>query len=287
MGPLHVAGFPIDLLGDDPTGADRERNLRYLRSLVAYLKENGWEKYAYVTVLHEPNDAAAYEQVRRRAQLVHKAEPGLKVLCTEQPTPQDPAWGTLVGSVDIWVPLWPLWDERAGAERLAAGDEVWSYTALCQGESAEETPYWELDFPLLNYRIPAWTSWRCGMTGLLYGSTVGWEQGGDGWTNTRNSREFNGEGVLFYPGTAAGFDGPVASIRLKQIREGMEDYEYLRLLADCAGQPLADAYVANQAWGWTDWDTDPVHLYSARVQIAELIEAEHSSWSTPSASRPR
>jgi hypothetical protein len=287
MDQLHVTGFPIGLLGGDPTGADRARNIRHLQATYAYLKENGWEKYAYVYVLDEPNDAAAYEQVRQRAQLVHEAEPSLKVLCTEQPTPQDPAWGTLIGSVDIWVPLWPLWDEKAGAERLAAGQEVWSYTALCQGEKEKETPHWELDFPLLNYRIPAWLSWRCGMTGLLYWSTVCWDKAGDVWTNPRTYHEFNGEGALFYPGTAAGFAGPVASMRLKQIREGLEDYEYLRLLADGSGRPLADAYAALQAWGWTNWDTDPAHLYTARMQIAELIETDQSFGSTSSSFRPR
>jgi hypothetical protein len=293
MDRFHVSGFPVSLLGSDPAGADRERNIRYLRAMVAYLKENGWEKFAYVYVLNEPDDAAAYEQVRRRARLVHEAEPSLKVLCTGQPTPQDPAWGTLIGSVDIWAPLWSLWDEKAMAERLAAGQELWSYTARGLSENTKETPCWGLDFPLLNYRIPAWLSWRCGATGLLYGSTVSWDPGtraaggGDVWTNPRTSHEVNGEGALFYPGTAAGFAGPVASMRLKQIREGMEDYEYLRLLADGAGRSLADGYVANQSWAWTDWDTDPSHLYAARLAIAELIEADASLRSRVSGFRAR
>src|SRR5213082_343385 len=106
MERFHVTGFPINLLGSDPLGKDRERNVKYLRAMYAYLKANGWEKLAYIYVLDEPNDAAAYEQVRQRAKLIHEAQPGIKVLCTEQPTPDDPAWGALVGSVDIWVPLW-------------------------------------------------------------------------------------------------------------------------------------------------------------------------------------
>jgi Glycoside hydrolase 123, catalytic domain/Glycoside hydrolase 123 N-terminal domain len=268
MDRFHVTGFPLCLLGSDPLGKYRERSIRHLQAMYAYLKANGWEKYAYVSLPDEPNDAAAYEQVRERAALIHAAQPGIKVLCTEQPTPSDPRWGSLVGSVDIWAPLWALHDEQAGAERLAAGEELWSYTALCQGKA--ETPFWELDFPLLNYRIPMWMSWRSGMTGLIYWSTTCWDRAGDVWTNPRTYNEFNGEGMLFYPGTEAGFDGPVASMRLKQIREGMEDYEYLKLLA--ARDPkLAEEMVLRLTRGWTDWDADPAHLLATRELIAEQI----------------
>ncbi|MBI4585206.1 MAG: DUF4091 domain-containing protein [Planctomycetes bacterium] len=271
MESLQVTGFPIDLLGSDPLGKDRERNRTYLRSIHAYLKANGWEKLAYIYVLDEPNDANAYEEVRRRARLIHEAQPGIKVLCTEQPVPQDPDWGTLAGSVDIWVPLWPLFDEKAGRERLAAGEELWSYTALCQGEKGRDTPFWEIDFPLLNYRIPAWMSWRCGMTGLLYWSTVYREKVGDAWTRPRTYGEFNGEGSLFYPGAPAGLAGPVASMRLKQIREGLEDYEYLALLAARGEKAFAGQAAARLARSWTDWEENPARIYEVREELGKRL----------------
>lgn len=148
MERFHVNGFPLRLLSADTK--DRERSVKHLQTMFAYLKQNGWEKFAYIYVLDEPNDADAYEQVRQRAKIVHEAQPGIKVLCTEQPTPSKPEWGTLVGSVDIWVPLWPLFEEKSGAERLAAGEELWSYTALCQGAladrfSAAELPHSNVD----------------------------------------------------------------------------------------------------------------------------------------------
>src|SRR5258708_1438630 len=80
MESFHVTGFPINLLGRDPLGRDRERNAKYLQAMFAYLKTNHWEKLAYIYVLDEPNDAAAYEQVRRRGRLIHEPQPGLKVL---------------------------------------------------------------------------------------------------------------------------------------------------------------------------------------------------------------
>ncbi len=275
---LHVTGIPINLQGNDPFGKDRARNVKYLQTMYSYLKAYGWEKMAYIYVLDEPNDAKAYEEVRQRAALIHQAQPGIKVLCTEQPTPQEAAWGSLVGSVDIWVPLWTLFEPRAAADRLAAGEELWSYTALCQGAKGKDTPYWELDFPLLDYRIPAWTSFRYGITGLLYWTTVYWEKAGDPWTNSltyaSGSAPFNGEGSLFYPGADAGFDGPVASMRLKQIREGLEDYEYLALLVKDHQKPFAEEAAKRLAQSWTTWKEDPEALYRVRGELARKIEEQ-------------
>ena len=42
-----------------------------------------------------------------------------------------------------------------------------------------------------------------------------------------------------YPGGPIGHDGPVSSIRLEQAREGVEDFEYLRLLSGLRERALA------------------------------------------------
>jgi hypothetical protein len=277
MERFHITGFPISFQGREPLGKERERNAKYLKSIFSYLKDNGWEKFAYIYVLDEPNDATAYEEVRQRAKLIHESEPGIKVLCTEQPTPQEAAWGTLVESVDIWVPLWTLFEEKSAAERLAAGEALWSYTALCQGDKGRDTPYWQIDFPLLDYRIPAWESWRYGITGLLYWTTVYWQKAGDVWTNPVTYGEgryaYNGEGSLFYPGAAAGFAGPVASLRLKQIREGLEDYEYFKLLEQRGDKSWGVQLAARLAESWVKWDEDPQHLYALREEIAKRLNA--------------
>lgn len=266
---FHITGFEIKLLGSDPAGRDRDLNVKHLRSMWAYLKEHGWEKLAYVYVVDEPNDAKMYEEVRKRAKTVHEAQPGLKVLCTEQPTPEKAEWGSLVGSVDIWVPLWPLFEEKSAAERQKAEEEVWSYTALCQGKTGEDTPFWQLDFPLMNYRIPPWTSRRYGLRGLLYWTVCYWIAG-DPWTNPITfEKKYNDEGVLFYPGTDAGIEGPIASMRLKALRDGLEDYEYLMLAGD-AGLAQASAIAAS----WTKWETDPAKLSAVREELARIILAK-------------
>ena len=41
---------------------------------------------------------------------------------------------------------------------------------------------------------------------------------------------------MAYPGKPVGVDGPVSTIRLEQIRQGLEDYEALALLAELAAK---------------------------------------------------
>lgn len=259
-------GYPYS----DPLGQNRDKAIRYLRELYDYLKANGWDKMAYTYIIDEPNDAEAYDRVRAYAELLHEANPELKFLCTEQTKPQDPNWGNFFGYVDVWVPLWPLHDEETAKERLADGDELWSYTALCQGK--EPSPFWQLDFPVLNYRIPTWGSWRYQMTGLLYWSVVFWERVRDPWIDQLTIYgRYNGDGSILYPGSDAGIAGPVGSIRLKNIREGMEDYEYLKILADLGDKEFVDKEVDKIFQTWFSWEKEPDKLMEARERLAKRI----------------
>ena len=45
----------------------------------------------------------------------------------------------------------------------------------------------------------------------------------------------------------AGIDGPIASIRLQAVRDGIEDFGYLQLLKDKHGDAAAQAFVAKLA----------------------------------------
>src|SRR5262249_9266267 len=65
---------------------------------------------------------------------------------------------------------------------------------------------------------------------------------------------------------------PIASLRLKMIREGMEDYEYLKLLADSGDVAMADAEAAALSpHSWQN-QTDPAAIDAARHRIAVRIE---------------
>jgi len=241
----------------------------YLRDLAAYLREKGWLDLAYIYMKDEPNDAEEYEVVRQEGALIHEADRGIKCLCTEQTITSDPQWGDLYGAVDIWCPLWGLYDEQTARQRQALGEEIWSYTALCQRDT--KNPFWQIDFPPLVYRAPFWVSWHYDIKGFLYWSSVYWKPYEDVWTRPHFRDSYWGEGMLLYPGTEAGTRGPVPSIRLKLIRKGMEDFEYMTLAADKVGKEQVDAIVDSLARSFTDWERNPTAYAEGRQEIASLI----------------
>ena len=83
-------------------------------------------------------------------------------------------------------------------------------------------------------------SYKYKVGGVLYFMTNNWSLNdkpiGEGpytdwFPGSGKSREgtyANGDGTIFCPGP----DGPVSTMRFENIRDGMEDYEYLHLLAE-------------------------------------------------------
>ena len=248
---------------------------KYLAATAEWLKKLGYLDIAYIYLEDEPNTAEQYEIVRKQGALIRSANPEIKRLCTEQTITSDPAWGNLYGAVDIWCPLWGLWDEQTAKERLAKGEILWSYTALCQG--SKETPWWEIDMEPINFRSPMWISWHYNITGFLYWASVYW--GSDRsleevWvtpTYVNDSNHYWGEGLLLYPGDPAGLEDFVPSIRLKLYREAEEDYEYMTLAAKSGTNEEVTGIVNTLATSFQSWSHD-VNAYSkARQQLADII----------------
>lgn len=77
----------------------------------------------------------------------------------------------------------------------------------------------------------------------------------------------------FYPGEDAGVEGPIASIRLKNLRDGMEDYEYFVLLDGLGGTALVEEIVRTAAPTWGSWKQEPFVLPELRGRLAAEIAA--------------
>lgn len=234
----------------------------------------------YIYIKDEPNDEEEYRYVQKWGKAVREVESVVKSMVVEQTKTQDEEWDDLYGAVDIWCPLFPLHDEETAAQRRALGEKIWTYTALCQRK--DPTPWWQIDYPLLNYRVPAWIAWRYHMSGILYwGALSYWAGVEDPWTDpkTLDRRERNrsetalyqGEGTLTYPGRAVGYDGMVSSLRLKALRDSIEDYEYLAILERAGLRAEAEKIVMPVAGSWFQWAKDPTSYDKAREKLAEMI----------------
>jgi hypothetical protein len=222
---------------------------------------------------------AFYNSVIDWAQNFHRA--GIHNLVTQEPVPQlyDDGLGTGRSAVDIWTMLPMNYDHAQSFSPprvtyvLKKGDKVWSYNDLVQDSYS---PKWEIDFLPINYRIQAgFISQSLGLTGLLYWSVDNWS--GNPWKNPQGKGfpDYPGEGVLVYPGGAVGLKGVAPSMRLKYLRDGVEDYEYVQLLKNCGQETFALADAQKVGPDWTNWTRNVSLLESVREQLGNRIAASN------------
>jgi hypothetical protein len=125
------------------------------------------------------------------------------------------------------------------------------------------------------YGASSWTIWEFDFNSLRawqYPATYQ-EQNGD---------VQNGMGMLVYRGETMGLEEPVASIRLKLLRRGSQDYEYAWLMSQVPGgkeqaQEIVNSVIneplgKNGTWGSPGmWKHNPEAWERARYRMAELI----------------
>ncbi|WP_375745182.1 DUF4091 domain-containing protein [Corallococcus interemptor] len=158
--------------------------------------------------------------------------------------------------------------------------ELWLYQSCAShGCSASEPPPPEnkpgqgwpsymVDRSAAKARGMQWLDFINGASGELYYQTVGLLY--TAWT-TQFRFNGNGDGTLFYPGLPSIIGGtteiPLPSMRMKLIRQGMQDYEWLKLVSD-AGDPAYAHAVARKliphAWAVPD---DGEAFDRARLQL--------------------
>jgi hypothetical protein len=108
-------------------------------------------------------------------------------------------------------------------ERQVAGDEVWHYTCCGPGGT------WAnrfLENPLIHMRIQHWMNYRFGTTGYLHWGLNAWHHCtlGQACPDSRNWPP--GDCFIIYPAEEKVY----SSIRFEAMRDGIHDYELLKLL---------------------------------------------------------
>lgn len=217
-----------------------------------------------------------FKTVRQWAANMHAADPRIRNLVTVSPTPAlyDDGRGTARSAVDIWT-LLPSAYEAARRQVLsvqAKGDDVWSYTALVQDSYS---PKWEIDFAPINYRIqPGFISQSLGLTGILYWRVDLWSRAP--WEDMHgfsiDGNFYPGEGMLVYPARQVDEGSVLPSMRLKWIREGVDDYEYIAILKRLGRGDWALNRARRVGADWRNWTRDPAVLESVRHELGDEIE---------------
>jgi hypothetical protein len=195
----------------------------------------------------------------------------------------------LVGDLGIWCPKACLFSDATyqlqQQERIDAGDEGWMYVCW---EPSFPYPNLLMDMPAMYHRVLPWVAKKYNNKGICYWNVSYWTFVADPWFDMRTvkdlSMECYGDGSLLYPGRRAGVDlvnGPVSSIRLEVLRDGLDDYDYLCMVESCCGADRMANYMNQMVSSVSSFQTDPWTMDTVRQAMGSEIEANFSTEKFP------
>ena len=264
----------------DPETAFSETTYAYFRKTlspyVAELERRGLKDMAYLYGFDE-RGKDFYEGLLPLWKRL-KADFGLPVMTTAYMF-QDAAKGTLkfddphATMTDIHVPLESVYDPALADRYRAAGRSVWWYTAA--GPGAPWCNIASYENPLIECRVLGWVLRRTRADGYLYWHVNFW---GDVKVNeadtffpdwsTSSWLGSPGDGVFLYPGR----QGILPGIRLANVRDGVEDYEWLQLAEKSAGREKVEAILKTVADSGRSFTRESSVVRRARAALTVQIE---------------
>jgi hypothetical protein len=248
---------------------------KLLPAFESHLRQKGWLEKTMFHVKDEPSLHNALAWMEMSAYM-HKHAPGLRRIDAIETT-------LLLDDIEIAVPkldaLASWYDTYSDWQQK--GNELWFYTVgIYQGSCL---PNKTIDMPLMDNRIMHWLNYKYDAIGYLH---WGWNQ----W----NEDPYQDVGMHFgdawhvYPVK----DGVLNSLRWEQMRNGIQDYEYFRMLEDKIAAlkiSLGDGFswinptlrskeiAARVVMSLLEHTDDPQLLYQAKKEvIMELLEFDDS-----------
>ncbi len=227
----------------------------YGRQLEEHLRAKGWLDQAFIYWFDEPSPDQ-YPFLMNGFAKLKRSCPRIARMLTEQVEP------ALIGGPNIWCSITDNYKHGPAEERRKFGEKFWWY--VCTGPKAPYAGLF-LDHPAPEMRILLWQTFQRNIEGLLVWETTYWTSSAaypdpdqpqdpyrdpmswtSGYSTPAGERHpwGNGDGRFIYPPLEAvgGPDGgpvlagPVDSIRWEQLRDGIEDYEYLCILRQLLAQ---------------------------------------------------
>lgn len=188
-----------------------------------HLVEKNWTESFYIYSFDEPL-SKDLPGIRDLCRWIHKYGPNLNIIFTMGFTSQGPQW--LEDDIDIWVPHIHQYEEDFYPEQQAKGNQVWIYTCM-QTFMMRYPDNWKIDWHGTSHRALGWWLFKYKIDGYLYWGLDTWKV--NPWLDARTFPMTNGDGSMFYP--ALDGKGPYyPSIRLFIMKDGIEDYDLLKLL---------------------------------------------------------
>lgn len=282
MGDLHTPSFKQDEGYRKKIG---ELTANYSR----HLKKHGWS--LYMKLQDEPH-VDQFGPVKEAGALVKRVAPSIERLCTTHLEYAKLDAG-LADAIDIWCCGVLNYDPSVARELQARGKKVWWYNT-----GVPPYPNLFIDGPAVGTRILFWHNWKFKIDGYLNWGLNWWPEGNnkkpaaERWPKgpwdpmIASDVHMNGDGYTTYPGAEPG--DLLSSIRLENLRDSAEDYEYFYLLQQTYGElskinkgeygtlikeaqellNIPDDIIKTTS----DFTTDSDKLYGYREKVAILIE---------------
>lgn len=277
----------------------RERSPENYAAWEAHFHERGWLDRAFDYTCDEPPLGCGFHEIAGKQASIRGGSDTIPSLVTT--SVQRLNENGLYESTDLIVPVVNFVQGKGGdyagdhsglyEKARQEGKTTWIYSSCmshgCGGTVGGEYevdhdlsgwPSLVIDHTALRNRAMPWVAYRFGFTGELYWETVwAYTSQGNPWVSQWDFTG-NGDGTLFYPGSVGRIGGttdiPIESLRLKHIRDGIEDYEYLKILESVdpeAAKEFATALFPN---AWSAADIEPEQLLETRRALAQRIAGE-------------
>ena len=254
-----VNGIKFVLL---PISDERAKSFldQFLPALNLHLEQKGWLKKYIQHIGDEPTtkNSASYVEI---SSYVKKHLPSVKILDAVLTSKE------LRDGIDIWVTLLDVFhkDYAFYQELKKAGKEIWFYTCSIPRENYANR---FIELPLIQTRYLHWINFKYGATGYLHWGLNYW--GGLDPLRDDASRDNGrlpaGDANIVYPG----YKKLYSSIRYEAMRDGIYDYELLKMLEkkdSIKSKKIVDNLILN----FDEYDNSIHYFRKIRKQILEEL----------------
>lgn len=283
----------------DPLLASDEDRIEVLKQYRAHYKDKAYAAKLAWFFIDEPKPEMLKKCIAVGRQ-IKQYSPSLRFLLTTRFNKD------LVGLVDIWDPIinrevidWNAPGPDAYRDEMAKGRTA--INAITVNCNTPTCPNLFIHHPGMNARIWTWVSFALDQQGLEFWDT----KPGPSVTEPKRYADAWGDGSLFYRGLPSELDVakeiPLPSIRLKILRDGIEDHELLSLLKKKDPQLASrlcrrmvqetkeydqsfEQAIQHVSWNWnTDgkgdrqvpgfvvWEASPSRLAATRAEILRIL----------------
>lgn len=273
---LYVPNVEIDSIDKEmlPLADSKTKSFyqSFLPSLMQNIKDHGWKEQYLQHIADEPIDANVDSYIEI-SKFLKNLVPELKIIeaCHTH---------KLENMIDVWVPQMNFLNEDLDfySEQQEKGNEAWYYTCLApKGEYANRF----VELPLIKTRLLHWVNFKYEIPGYLHWGFNYWGSKGGISTSDNPYEDTSGMIVssgnilpggdcwIVYPGEKEIYP----SIRLEAMRDGIVDYELLKMFQEKFPE-RAKEIVGTTVYGFEHYDINIAEFRKKRREILESLSID-------------